>query len=286
MSLVDLHGLSNKLWLWASKSPNLSMPQFTHLQKGSNKSTFSLVVVRIRWAYQHEVFRLPLPGSSRHDVTGSLNYCKPFADRRHALLSFSDSIKSSAVLMWPLSNEWIKCVLLLLPLNVQTDTLGSNFLRKASPGLIMFWGLAPPPTGPSSLGCVFEITVGYSLFKATMQSVNLTLQQLYFSGWKRCKPWGTDNWKAKKTFLILSTWTFNHGRRRREESFPLPFLCYSLLTISVFFPHLQLLGLLASLLSLPHVIRLRGCGSIFSSIFLSQCLPPVLVSCISREAVS
>lgn len=69
----------------------------------------------------------------------------------------------------------------------------------------MFWGLFFFFffTGPSSLGCVYEVTVGCSLFKATAQSVNLTLQQLYFPDWERCKTWATHNWKAKKAFFYL-----------------------------------------------------------------------------------
>lgn len=35
MSPVDLHGLSNKSWPWASKSFNFIMPLFAHLQSGS-----------------------------------------------------------------------------------------------------------------------------------------------------------------------------------------------------------------------------------------------------------
>lgn len=133
-----------------------------------------------------------------------VDYYKPFVDSRYTLLSFNDSIKRSALSMWPLSNEWIKCVLFLLPLNAQTNRLGSNFLRKMTLGLNYVLGtFFFFFSGCCSLGCVFEVTVGCSLFKATIQSVNLTLQQLCFPDWKRCKTWATVNWKAKKAFYFF-----------------------------------------------------------------------------------
>ena len=86
--------------------------------------------------------------------------------------------------------------------------------------------------GPSSLSSAYKVTVGCSLFRTTTQSINLTLQQLYFPDWERCKTWAMANWKTKKVFffflsLICNTWKLHYGGRRREASFLLPCFGYS-----------------------------------------------------------
>ena len=57
--------------------------------------------------------------------------------------------------------------------------------------------------GPSSLCSAYKVTVGCSLFRTTTPSINLTLQQIYFPDWERCKTWATANWKTKKAFFFF-----------------------------------------------------------------------------------
>ena len=72
---------------------------------------------------------------SNHVTTVCCDYHSPLEIKRRALLSFRDSIKGSELSVSPQSDEWIKCVLFLLPLNAQTNRLDSNFLRE------IIWGL-------------------------------------------------------------------------------------------------------------------------------------------------
>ena len=65
--------------------------------------------------------------------------------------------------------------------------------------------------GPSSLCSAYKVTVGCSLFRTTTPSINLTLQQLYFPDWERCKTWATANWKTKKAFFFFIFSFVAHG---------------------------------------------------------------------------
>lgn len=150
MSLIDLHGLSNRLWPWASQSPNLlPMPHFAHLQNGVNRS--SQVVVRIRWAHLWEALRPLLSGSEWQAGTTCSEYSKPFVDRRHALTSFGHTIKGPALSTSSLFNEWIKCVLFVLSLNAQTNKFGLSFPKEMSLGLNCVLGTFLFFPGPRSL---------------------------------------------------------------------------------------------------------------------------------------
>lgn len=133
--------------------------------------------------------------------------------------------------------------------------------------------------GPSSLGSAYKVTVGCSLFRTTAQSINLTLQQLYFPDWERCKTWATANWKTKPFFffLICSTWKLHYGGRRRGASFLLPCFGYSyvfpyaLNTLSGNFCHLSR-SVVINCVSFPLVFLMStGCKDVnpFSPLFFS-----------------
>lgn len=96
--------------------------------------------------------------------------------------------------------------------------------------------------GPSSLCSAYKVTVGCSLFRTTTPSINLTLQQIYFPDWERCKTWATANWKTKKAFFffffICSTWKLHYGGRRRGASFFCPVLVTPMYSLMHYIPFL------------------------------------------------